>query len=133
MVKAAMGGGGRGMRVALSADQLDDGLDQASARPAPPSAMPTFFLEKYVQRARHIEVQLWETAKATSSISSNGLLRAAPPSKVVEIAPAPNLSEATRQALYQSALAIGQAAHLDNAGTVEFYSTPKASNSTSLR
>src|SRR5437868_7477088 len=58
IVKAAMGGGGRGMRVAKAADQLDEALDQARREAGSAFGVPDVFLEKYVQRARHIEVQL---------------------------------------------------------------------------
>src|SRR5581483_2842219 len=58
MVKAAMGGGGRGMRVAASAEKLDDALDQARREAGTAFGIPDVFLEKYIARARHIEVQL---------------------------------------------------------------------------
>ena len=58
MVKAAMGGGGRGMRVALSADRLDDALEQARREAGTAFGIADVFLEKYIARARHIEVQL---------------------------------------------------------------------------
>ena len=58
IVKAAMGGGGRGMRVALSADQLDDALEQARREAGTAFGIPDVFLERFVPRARHIEVQL---------------------------------------------------------------------------
>src|SRR5581483_1941071 len=58
IVKASMGGGGRGMRVARSADQLDEALAQAGREAGTAFGVADVFLEKYVQRARHIEVQL---------------------------------------------------------------------------
>jgi pyruvate carboxylase len=58
IVKAAMGGGGRGMRVAASADVLDEALDQARREAGTAFGIPDVFLEKFVQRAKHIEVQL---------------------------------------------------------------------------
>jgi pyruvate carboxylase len=53
-----MGGGGRGMRVALSADKLDEAVDQAQREAGTAFGIADVFLEKYVRRARHIEVQL---------------------------------------------------------------------------
>ena len=58
IVKASMGGGGRGMRVALDESKLDDALDQAQREAGTAFGVADVFLEKYVQRARHIEVQL---------------------------------------------------------------------------
>src|SRR5947209_6894572 len=55
IVKAAMGGGGRGMRVALTPDKLDDALDQARREAGQAFGVPDVFLEKFVRRARHIE------------------------------------------------------------------------------
>ncbi len=121
IVKASMGGGGRGMRVALSADQLDDALDQAQREAGTAFGIADVFLEKYVQRARHIEVQLLGDRHGNLvHLFERDCSLQRRHQKVVEIAPAPNLSETTKQALYQAALAVGQAAHLDNAGTVEF-------------
>src|SRR5262249_7241949 len=58
IIKAAMGGGGRGMRVALTSDKLDDALDQARREAGTAFGIPDVFLEKYIAHARHIEVQL---------------------------------------------------------------------------
>src|SRR5436309_431007 len=58
MVKAAHGGGGRGMRVAATADKLADALEQARREAGTAFGNAEVFLEKYVRRARHIEVQL---------------------------------------------------------------------------
>src|SRR5439155_1249789 len=58
MVKAAMGGGGRGMRVVPSADQLEEALESARREAKSAFGVADVFLEKFVERARHIEVQL---------------------------------------------------------------------------
>src|SRR5262249_27799378 len=58
IVKAALGGGGRGMRVAKTANDLDDALDQARREAGAAFGAPDVFLEKYIERAKHIEVQL---------------------------------------------------------------------------
>ncbi len=121
MVKASMGGGGRGMRVVLSADQLLPALEQARREAGAAFGIPDVFFERYVKRARHIEVQLLgdhhgglvHLFERDCSIQRRH-------QKVVEIAPAPNLAEEIRQKIFASALAIGRAVGLDNAGTVEF-------------
>src|SRR5207248_3719577 len=58
IVKASMGGGGRGMRVAQSEDQLGEAIEQAQREAGTAFGVADVFLEKYIQRARHIEVQL---------------------------------------------------------------------------
>ncbi|HEV3022444.1 MAG TPA: pyruvate carboxylase, partial [Pirellulales bacterium] len=121
IVKASMGGGGRGMRVALAADQLDEAVDQAQREAGSAFGIADVFLEKYVQRARHIEVQLLGDKHGNLvHLFERDCSLQRRHQKVVEIAPAPNLNESTKHALYQAALAVGRAACLDNAGTVEF-------------
>ncbi|HTU19022.1 MAG TPA: pyruvate carboxylase, partial [Gemmataceae bacterium] len=121
MVKAAMGGGGRGMRVALSADKLDDALDQARREAGTAFGIPDVFLEKYIARARHIEVQLLgdQHGNLVHLFERDCSLQRRH-QKIVEIAPAVNLDPALRQRILDAALAIGRAVRLDNAGTVEF-------------
>ena len=92
IVKASMGGGGRGMRVALTPDKLDDALDQARREAGAAFGVADVFLEKFIRRARHIEVQLLgdrhgnlvHLFERDCSIQRRH-------QKVVEIAPAPSL------------------------------------------
>jgi pyruvate carboxylase len=121
IVKASMGGGGRGMRVAERADQLDEALDQARREAGTAFGIPDVFLEKLVRRARHIEVQLLgdrhghlvHLFERDCSVQRRH-------QKIVEIAPAPNLDPDIRRRILDAALAVGRAVRLDNAGTVEF-------------
>jgi pyruvate carboxylase len=121
ILKAAMGGGGRGMRVVHSPDQLPSALEQAQREAGAAFGIPDVFVEKFIRRARHIEVQLIgdrygnlvHLLERDCSIQRRH-------QKVVEIAPAPNLDERIRQGLFDAALKIGRAVRLDNAGTVEF-------------
>ncbi|HEY2148545.1 MAG TPA: pyruvate carboxylase, partial [Pirellulales bacterium] len=121
MVKAAHGGGGRGMRVVLDQSQLAPNLEQAQRESLAAFGSAEVFIEKYIGRARHLEVQLlgdehgnlvhlWERDCSLQRRHQ----------KVVEIAPAPNLDPALRRRLCDSALAIGLAVRYENAGTVEF-------------
>jgi pyruvate carboxylase len=121
IVKAAMGGGGRGMRVALTPDKLDDALDQARREAGTAFGIPDVFLEKFVPRARHIEVQLLgdHHGNVVHLFERDCSLQRRH-QKIVEIAPAPNLDPAVRQRILDAALAVGRAVGLDNAGTVEF-------------
>jgi pyruvate carboxylase len=121
MVKAAMGGGGRGMRVALGADKLDDALDQARREAGTAFGVADVFLEKYIARARHIEVQLIGDRHGNLvHLFERDCSLQRRHQKIVEIAPAVNLDSALRQRILDAALAVGRAVRLDNAGTVEF-------------
>jgi pyruvate carboxylase len=121
MVKAAMGGGGRGMRIAPDAGRLDEALEQARREAGSAFGIPDVFLEKYVARARHIEVQLLgdghgrlvHLCERDCSVQRRH-------QKVCEIAPAVNLEPSLRGRILDAALAVGRAVRLDNAGTVEF-------------
>ncbi|HEY1861054.1 MAG TPA: pyruvate carboxylase, partial [Gemmataceae bacterium] len=121
MVKAAMGGGGRGMRVALTADALDEALDQARREAATAFGIPDVFLEKYVPHARHIEVQLLGDQHANLvHLFERDCSVQRRHQKIVEIAPALSLDPLVRRRILDAALAVGRAVGLDNAGTVEF-------------
>lgn len=121
IVKAAMGGGGRGMRIANAPDQLDEALDQARREAGSAFGIPDVFLEKFIRRARHIEVQLLGDQHGNLvHLFERDCSVQRRHQKVVEIAPAVNLEAETRQKILDSALAIGRAVRLDNAGTVEF-------------
>lgn len=121
IVKASMGGGGRGMRVALQADQLDDAVEQAQREAGTAFGVPDVFLEKFIPRARHIEVQLLgDKHGGLVHLFERDCSLQRRHQKVVEIAPAPNLDDGIRHAMWDAALAIGREAGLDNAGTVEF-------------
>jgi pyruvate carboxylase len=121
IVKASMGGGGRGMRIAQTEDKLEDALDQAQREAGTAFGIADVFLEKYVQRARHIEVQLLGDSHGNLiHLFERDCSLQRRHQKVVEIAPSPNLPDKTRQAIWDAALKVGKAAGLDNAGTVEF-------------
>jgi pyruvate carboxylase len=121
IVKASMGGGGRGMRVAQGADQLDDALEQAQREAGTAFGIADVFLEKYINRARHIEVQLLGDRHGNLvHLFERDCSLQRRHQKVVEMAPSLNLDAGTRQRILDAALTIGRAAGLDNAGTVEF-------------
>jgi pyruvate carboxylase len=121
IVKASMGGGGRGMRVAQQPDQLDEALEQARREAGAAFGVADVFLEKFIRRARHIEVQLLGDRHGNLvHLYERDCSVQRRHQKVVEIAPAPNLADDVRQAILQAALAVGRAVRLDNASTVEF-------------
>jgi pyruvate carboxylase len=121
ILKAAHGGGGRGMRVVRKAEQFSEAFEQAQRESQTAFGSPEVFVEKYIQRARHIEVQLiGDQHGHLVHLFERDCSVQRRHQKVVEIAPAPALDAVLREALCQAALDIGRAVSLDNAGTVEF-------------
>ncbi len=121
IVKASMGGGGRGMRVVESADALDAALDQARREAGTAFGVPDVFIEKFLRRAKHIEVQiLGDRHGNLVHLHERDCSIQRRHQKIIEIAPAPNLDPSIRQAICESAVRIGHHVLYDNAGTVEF-------------
>lgn len=121
MMKAAMGGGGRGMRVVRSEADLPNAFEQAQREALSAFGCGDVFLERFVERARHIEVQiLGDHHGGLVHLYERDCSVQRRHQKVVEIAPAPNLSPKIRDALCEAALAIGRQVNYANAGTVEF-------------
>lgn len=121
ILKAAKGGGGRGMRIVQKPEDLAANLEQAQRESQTAFGSTDVFVEKLVVRARHIEVQLlgdkhgnlvhlWER---DCSIQRRH-------QKVVEMAPSPNLDTKLREQICEAAVAIGRQVGYENAGTVEF-------------
>jgi pyruvate carboxylase len=121
IVKAAMGGGGRGMRVVANSSQLGSLLEQARAEAKSAFGDDSIFLEKYLARARHLEVQiladhhgnLLHLYERDCSVQRRH-------QKVVEVAPAANLPASVRTELCDAALQLARKANYRNAGTFEF-------------
>jgi pyruvate carboxylase len=121
IVKASMGGGGRGMRVVLTADKLQDAVESAQREAGTAFGVPDVFLEKFVQRAKHIEVQLiGDKHGGLVHLYERDCSIQRRHQKVVELAPAPNLPADVRAGILGAALEVGRACGIDNASTVEF-------------
>mgnify|MGYP002631192244 FL=1 len=121
ILKAAHGGGGRGMRVVRQPDQFESAFEQARQESLTVFGSPDIFVEKFIQRARHIEVQILGDAHGNLvHLYERDCSVQRRHQKVVEIAPAPNLTADVRLALCDAALAIGREVNYENAGTVEF-------------
>jgi pyruvate carboxylase len=121
ILKAAKGGGGRGMRVVHSADDLAGSLEQAQRESQTAFGSNEVFVEKYIARARHIEVQLLGDRHGNLvHLYERDCSLQRRHQKVVEIAPSPNLDADLRERICDAALQIGRAVHYENAGTVEF-------------
>ncbi|RIK77546.1 MAG: pyruvate carboxylase [Planctomycetota bacterium] len=121
ILKAAHGGGGRGMRVVNDAKDFDDAYESARRESLTAFGSPDIFVEKFIQRARHIEVQLLGDQHGNLvHLFERDCSVQRRHQKVVEIAPAPNLAPNVRDALCEAAVKIGAEVRYDNAGTVEF-------------
>ncbi|MCR9139804.1 MAG: pyruvate carboxylase [Alphaproteobacteria bacterium] len=121
MLKASWGGGGRGMRVIRSEDELEREVTEAKREAMAAFGKDEVYLEKLVERARHVEVQLLgDTHGNVVHLFERDCSIQRRNQKVVERAPAPYLDDAQRQALAAHALKIGRATDYLGAGTVEF-------------
>jgi acetyl-CoA carboxylase biotin carboxylase subunit len=121
MIKAAAGGGGRGMRLARNDISLQAGLTAARQEAEKAFKDGSVYLEKYIEQPRHVEVQiladrhgsivhLWERDCSLQRRHQ----------KLVEESPAPNLPAAVREQMCQAAVRLARAAGYQNAGTCEF-------------
>ncbi|MBC7591470.1 MAG: pyruvate carboxylase [Salinibacterium sp.] len=119
--KAVAGGGGRGMRRVETKDALRGSLEEAMREADSAFGDPTMFLEQAVVRPRHIEVQILADSQGnTVHLFERDCSVQRRHQKVIEIAPAPNLDENTRQSMYRDAIAFAKSINYANAGTVEF-------------
>ena len=121
IVKALMGGGGRGIRIVPTADDLPAQFAQASNEAATAFGDGRCFVEKYVEKPRHIEVQcLGDGTGNVVHLWDRDCSVQRQHQKVVEIAPAEGLPAATRSQILADAVNILSNAKYRNAGTVEF-------------
>ncbi|GAB3248550.1 pyruvate carboxylase [Arthrobacter pigmenti] len=119
--KAVAGGGGRGMRRVEKREDLKAALESAMREAETAFGDPTMFLEQAVLRPRHIEVQVLADGEGNVvHLFERDCSLQRRHQKVVEIAPAPQLDEDIRQALYRDAVAFAKELNYVNAGTVEF-------------
>ncbi|MGZ9931603.1 ATP-binding protein [Streptomyces sp. NC-S4] len=124
LLKAAAGGGGRGMRVVRDLDQLKEALDAASAEARSAFGDGEVFAEPYVERGRHVEVQILADAHGTVwALGTRDCSLQRRHQKVIEEAPAPGLPDALRESLHTAAVAAARAVSYRGAGTVEFLVT----------
>lgn len=121
IIKAAFGGGGRGMRVVQKGADLADLLDEAQGEAERAFGNPAVFLEKYIPRAKHIEVQiLGDKHGNVIHLHERDCSVQRRHQKVVEVAPSYGLPEAIIKELCEAAARMAREIGYDNAGTVEF-------------
>ncbi len=127
LVKAAAGGGGRGMRVVRSLAELEAAVSEASAEAASAFGDPTVFCEPYVARGRHVEVQVvGDQHGHVVVLGERDCSIQRRHQKVIEETPAPALAQQTRTALLEAARAAAAAIGYVGAGTVEFLYDPES-------
>ena len=121
LVKAAAGGGGRGMRVALDDEALGAALKLAEAEADAAFGRGDLYLEKYVEHPRHVEVQILADNHGTViHLWERDCTMQRRHQKLLEESPAPRLDDSVRRAVCESAVRLVKAAGYTNAGTVEF-------------
>ncbi len=121
MIKASAGGGGKGMRIAYSREEVEEGFTRAKSEAKSSFGDDRVFVEKFIVNPRHIEIQLIGDkhgnvvylGERECSIQRRN-------QKVIEEAPSPLLDEATRKKMGEQAVALAKAVDYDSAGTVEF-------------
>ncbi|NKB60580.1 MAG: biotin/lipoyl-binding protein [Alphaproteobacteria bacterium] len=121
MIKAAAGGGGRGMRPVTDADDLAAAYEICQSEAQAAFGNGDLYLERYLPRARHIEVQIaGDGTGAVCHFGERDCSIQRRHQKIIEIAPAPNLSGDLRERLTDAALKLAAKAQYRNVGTVEF-------------
>jgi pyruvate carboxylase len=121
IIKASFGGGGRGMRVVDSQDQFAGKLEEATREAAAAFGNGAVFLERYIRRAKHIEVQIMGDRHGNIvHLYERDCSVQRRHQKVVEVAPGVNLPKKVREGLADAALKLTREAGYYNAGTVEF-------------
>ncbi|HLV49658.1 MAG TPA: biotin carboxylase N-terminal domain-containing protein, partial [Erysipelothrix sp.] len=121
LIKAAMGGGGKGMRVAYDAETLPKAYEQAKQEAQNAFGNGDVYIEKFIEKPRHIEVQILgdkfgnvvHLFERECSVQRNN-------QKMIEEAPVKNLSKKTRKALYEAAVNAGSFLKYESLGTLEF-------------
>ena len=121
VIKAAAGGGGRGMFVATEPDAIRRSFEKASVEATAAFGDGTLYMERYIANARHIEVQVLADDHGNAvHLGERDCSAQRRYQKVVEEAPAPALPDATRARLHEAALRLVRHIGYSNAGTVEF-------------
>ncbi len=121
MLKSTAGGGGIGMRLCWNQDELIGAYESVKTLAQNNFKDAGLFLEKYVDRARHIEVQIFGDGKGqVVALGERDCSMQRRNQKVIEETPAPNLAPHLRQALLETAVRLGKAVNYQSAGTVEY-------------
>ena len=121
MVKAAAGGGGKGIRLVHEASELENALKMASSEAAAAFGHGAVFVEKYLSRVRHVEVQVIADSKGNAvALGERECSIQRRHQKLLEETPSIAIDEGLRQRMWAAAVEAARASKYENAGTVEF-------------
>ncbi|MCU9847134.1 acetyl/propionyl/methylcrotonyl-CoA carboxylase subunit alpha [Defluviimonas sp. WL0024] len=120
LIKAVAGGGGKGMRLVERAKDFADALESARGEAQTAFGNPAVLIEKYIEKPRHIEVQVFGDGTRAVHLFERDCSLQRRHQKVIEEAPAPGMTEEMRQAMGQAAVRAAEAIGYKGAGTVEF-------------
>ncbi len=128
MLKASAGGGGRGMRAVANAGEMSEAYARCRSEAEAAFGDGALLVEKLIERPRHVEVQVLADSRGNVvHLHERDCSVQLRNQKVVEIAPAPNLSDALRKRITTDAMRLVKAAEYVNAGTIEFLVVPELS------
>jgi acetyl-CoA/propionyl-CoA carboxylase biotin carboxyl carrier protein len=120
-VKAMFGGGGRGMKVVRDASEMEAALTSAAREAGVAFGRSECYLERYLERPRHVEVQVLGDLDGTVvHLGDRDCSLQRRHQKLIEEAPAPSIAPAVRAALHEAAVRVSKEMHYTNAGTCEF-------------
>ncbi|KAL8811555.1 MAG: hypothetical protein Q9223_006644 [Gallowayella weberi] len=121
LIKAVKGGGGKGMRIAMTVHEFDSQLESAKSEARSSFGDDVMLVEKYITTPRHIEVQVFADKHGNCvALGERDCSIQRRHQKIIEESPAPNLEESVRQDIWEKARAAALAVGYEGAGTVEF-------------
>lgn len=124
VVKASAGGGGRGIRFVSAEDELLETIEMARGEAASVFGDPTVYLERFVEHARHVEVQILGDGTNFIHLGDRDCSMQRRSQKVIEEAPAPDLPDSVRRTIRESSVELARQCGYQGAGTVEFLYDP---------
>ena len=125
MIKASAGGGGKGMRIVHKAEQFEEALASCQRESKAAFGDDRVLIEKFIENPRHVEIQVFaDNHGNTIHLFERDCSSQRRHQKVIEEAPAPGLSDETRDAMHKAAIAAAEAVGYRGAGTVEFLLAP---------
>ncbi len=125
MIKASSGGGGKGMRVALSEEEFENQFNMAQMESANAFGDDTMYIEKFIQNPRHVEIQIMADSKGNvQALGDRDCSVQRNHQKLIEESPSPAISKKTRQKMNEYAVLAAKTVGYTNAGTVEFIVSP---------
>ena len=120
MIKSMAGGGGRGMRIVSKYDAIEQAYQQCQSEAQKAFGNDQIYVEKYLPKTRHIEVQILGDGAAITHLWERECSLQRRQQKLIEIAPCPAIHPALRQQIIEAAIQLAKAVNYENAGTFEF-------------